>query len=119
MITPPPAWPNSGLKPLVSTENSVIASSDGVRNAVSVVSALRFVFTDTPSSVAPNAPPCPPPSDTLPPLPRASGTVEIRSNGLRIAPPTTSGSSSISLFETAVTAPRILGVQRRGVGRRP
>ena len=80
-----------------------MASSEGVRNAVSAVSALRFVFTDTPSSVAPNAPPCPPPSDTLPPLPRASGTVEIRSNGLRIAPPTTSGSSSIRRFETAVT----------------
>ena len=35
-MLPPPAWPNSGLNPLVSTWNSVIASSDGVRNAVSV-----------------------------------------------------------------------------------
>ena len=54
-MAPPPAWPNSGLKPLVSTANSVIASTDGVRNAVSTVSALRFVFTEMPSSVAPNA----------------------------------------------------------------
>ena len=38
---------------------------------------------------------------TPPPL-LASATVEIRSNGLRIAPPTTSGSSSISRFDTAV-----------------
>ena len=29
VITPPPAWPYSALKPLVSTVNSVIASSDG------------------------------------------------------------------------------------------
>ena len=36
VMLPPPAWPNSGLNPLVSTWNSVIASSDGVRNAVSV-----------------------------------------------------------------------------------
>jgi hypothetical protein len=106
VMPPPPAWPNSGLKPLVSTANSVIASSDGVRNAVSVMSAWRLVLTETPSSVAPNAPPCPPPSETAvfptPPPVFASATVEIRSNGLRIAPPTTSGSSSISRFETAV-----------------
>ena len=37
-----------------------------------------------------------------PPPVFASGMVEIRSNGLRIAPPTTSGSSSISRFDTAV-----------------
>ena len=36
------------------------------------------------------------------PLPRASGTVLSRSNGLRIAPPTTSGSSSIRRFDTVV-----------------
>ena len=46
----------SGLKPFVSTENSVIASTDGVKNAVSTVSALRFVFTEIPSKVAPKAP---------------------------------------------------------------
>ena len=106
VMPPPPAWPNSGLKPLVSTANSVIASRDGVRNAVSVISACRLVLTDTPSRVAPNAPPWPPPSDTavapIPPPVFASATVEIRSNGLRIAPPTTSGSSSISRFETVV-----------------
>ena len=54
-MLPPPAWPNSGLNPFVSTWNSVIASSDGVRNAVSVVSPCRFVLTEIPSSVAPNA----------------------------------------------------------------
>ena len=55
-----------------------------------------------PSRVAPNEPPCPPPSDVVLPLPRASGTVASRSNGLRIAPPTTSGSSSMSRFDTVV-----------------
>ena len=101
-MLPPPAWPNSGLKPLVSTENSVIASSDGVRNAVSPVSALRLVLTEMPSSVAPNAPPWPPPRETLAPVPFASGTVAMRSKGLRIAPPTTSGSSSIRWLDTVV-----------------
>jgi hypothetical protein len=38
----------------------------------------------------------------IPPPVFASATVEIRSNGLRIAPPTTSGSSSMSLFGTVV-----------------
>jgi hypothetical protein len=70
------------------------------------MSACRLVLTDTPSRVAPNAPPCPPPSDTAvfptPPPVFASGTVEMRSNGLRIAPPTTSGSSSMSRFDTDV-----------------
>ena len=120
VMPPPPACPNSGLNPLVSTENSVIASSDGVRNAVSVMSACRLVFTDTPSSVAPNAPPCPPPSETAvfptPPPLLASATVEIRSNGLRIAPPTTSGSSSISRFDTAVAILRVFGLQRGVLG---
>ncbi len=101
VMPPPPACPNSGLKPFVSTANSVIASSEGVRKAVSVVSALRFVLTEMPSSVAPNDPPWPPPSAAWP-LPRASGTVAIRSKGLRIAPPTTSGSSSINSLETFV-----------------
>ena len=55
-----------------------------------------------PSSVAPNAPPWPPPSDVVLPLPRASGTVLSKSNGLRIAPPTTSGSSSMRRFDTVV-----------------
>src|SRR5262245_40823500 len=102
VMLPPPAWPNSGLNPLVSTWNSVIASSDGVRNAVSTVSPCRLVLTEMPSSVAPNDPPCPPPSDVVLPLPRASGTVVNRSKGLRIAPPTTSGSSSIRRFDTVV-----------------
>ena len=102
VIAPPPACPNSGLKPLVSTENSVMASTDGVRNAVSLVSALRFVFTEMPSSIAPNDPPCPPPRATFEPLPFASGTVETRSNTLRIALPTTSGSWSINSFEILV-----------------
>ena len=56
VMAPPPACPNSGLKPLVSTENSVMASTDGVKNAVSTVSAFRFVFTEMPSNVAPKAP---------------------------------------------------------------
>ena len=102
VMAPPPACPNSGLKPLVSTENSVMASTEGVRNAVSVVSALRFVLTEMPSSVAPNAPPCPPPRTTFPPLPFASGTVDTRSKTLRIAPPTTSGSLSMSSFDMFV-----------------
>ena len=101
-MAPPPACPNSGLKPLVSTENSVIASTEGVRNAVSTTSALRLVFTEMPSSVAPNAPPWPPPKDTFVPLPFASGTVDTRSKTLRIAPPTTSGSLSISSLEIFV-----------------
>ena len=101
-MAPPPAWPNSGLKPLVSTENSVMASTEGVRKAVSTTSALRFVFTEMPSRVAPNAPPCPPPRTTLPPLPLASAITCTRSNTLRIAPPTTSGSLSICSLDTLV-----------------
>ena len=73
-------------------EHEVIASTDGVRKFVSAVFALRFVFTEMPSSVAPNAPPWPPPSATFAPVPLASATVPTRSNTLRIAPPTTSGS---------------------------
>ena len=45
-MTPPPAWPYSALKPLVSTENSVSASTEGVLRAASAVSPERLVPTE-------------------------------------------------------------------------
>ena len=50
----------------------------------------------------PRLPAWPPPRDSALPLPFDSGAIETRSKGLRMAPPTTSGSSSTILFCTAV-----------------
>ena len=45
VIMPPPACPYSALNPLVSTVNSVSASTEGVLSAASSVSPERFVPT--------------------------------------------------------------------------
>ena len=52
-ITPPPACPYSGLKPLVSTVNSVIASSEGEFVETQLFCSARVVFADTPSRFVP------------------------------------------------------------------
>jgi len=100
VMMPPPACPYSALNPLVSIANSVIASSDGALYAISVAIGVRLVATDTPSSVASQARVWPPPGRAGLPLPRASGVIDTRSNGLRNAPLTTRGNSSTSLFCT-------------------
>ena len=53
VMTPPPAWPYSALKPLVSTVNSVIASTEGALEATQVFCRAREVSTETPSRVVP------------------------------------------------------------------
>ena len=52
-IKPPPAWPNSALKPLVSTENSVIASSEGALVETQLLESARVVLAEIPSRLVP------------------------------------------------------------------
>ena len=83
-------------------------SSEGVLSEAHCVEPKREVAADAPSSVMPHAPPCPPPMAKFAPAPEveslfgalASGVRTAKSNGLRTAPETTSGSSSISLVAT-------------------
>ena len=53
LIMPPPAWPYSALKPLDSTVNSVIASTDGVLTATQEAVSARVVLAETPSRLVP------------------------------------------------------------------
>src|SRR6266404_862619 len=100
LMMPPVAWPNSALNPLVSTVNSVIASMDGALTATQLFVRARVVLAETPSRLVPYPAACPPPraKSLSPPKFLASGVIEARLKGLRMVPPTTSGSSSTSLL---------------------
>ena len=102
-MTPPPAWPYSALKPLVSTVNSVSASTRGrVERGFGRVAGAVGADAVAVERGVPRRPPARRRCESLWPEPRASGTTATRLNGLRMAPPTTSGSSSTSLFCTCV-----------------
>ncbi len=77
----------------------------------------RFVLTEMPSSVASHAAAWPPPSESALPRPFDSAVMVTRSNGLRIAPPTTSGSSSTKRFCNGGRNLGVLRLQPRRVGR--
>ena len=67
LTAPPPAWPNSALKPLVSTANSVMASTDGELSVVhSRCSNGAPGVADTPSTDRSQPPSWPPPMTMLP-----------------------------------------------------
>src|SRR5690242_20277009 len=53
VITPPPECPYSALNPLVSTVNSVMASTEGEFDDTQLLLSAREVFVDTPSRVVP------------------------------------------------------------------
>ena len=109
LTAPPPAWPNSALKPLVSTANSVMASTDGELSVVQRrCSNGAPGVADTPSTVRSQPPSWPPPITMLPRAPSpllpvlASGAIRLRSSGDRSWPPTTSGRSWMNLLLIAV-----------------
>src|SRR5256884_8936833 len=88
--------------PLVSTVNSVTASSDGALEDTQLTCSARDVLAEIPSSVVPYAAACPPPrrNPVSPPTFFDSGVRAARSNGLRNAPPTTKGNWSTILLVT-------------------
>src|SRR3954468_17208586 len=61
VMTPPEACPYSALKPLVSTANSVTASSEGAFEETQLCDSARVVLAETPSSVVPYPAAWPPP----------------------------------------------------------
>src|ERR1700686_4321211 len=103
-MTPPEACPNSALYPLVSTENSVMASREGWLYWTITVYCARGLFDETPSSWVPYAAACPPPSaqPVVPPRFLASDVSDARSKLLRIWPLTTRGSWSTRVLFTEV-----------------
>src|SRR5579885_2634639 len=98
LMAPPPAFPYSALKPLVSTVNSVSAPSEGVLVATQEFDSARVVLAEMPSRLTPKLAACPPPIwKLLSPKFFDSGVRIARSNGLRRLPPTTVGRSPMSL----------------------
>src|SRR5271157_1718006 len=103
VMVPPEAWPDSALKPLPSTLNSVRASTDGENLVAASDWSAPFLppAMDEPSSATPKAL-FPPPMWYVPlPLP-TSGVDSAMSKGLREAPFTKTGSESTRNADTVV-----------------
>src|ERR1019366_5175940 len=87
VMVPPEAWPDSALKPLPSTLNSVRASTDGENLEAASPWSAPFLppAMDEPSSATPKAL-LPPPMWYVPLALLTSGVDSAMSKGLREAP---------------------------------